>query len=272
MASSPNIAQHLTKAFIDALPLPTKTTMHWDAGQPHLALKCRTSGLKVWVVYRSVKNRPVKTTIGRWPSYSVAAAREKARQIVVAQDRGEFETRAQVKAKEQAKLTLGKLSDLYTAQLVAAGNRKPYYVRDAVDKSWAGLKLRTVASITAAELQETHNSIAVKRGRAVAAYAVKALRTLFNYADGLLEGGVRNAAKRVRINAGQSRDVFLDASELKVLHAALNTMATDPRDYFQLLLLTGQRRSKVASMAWSEVDLDAGMCVRADRTLTTRAD
>lgn len=217
-----------------------------DAGQPHLALKCRASGLKVWVVYRSLKNRPVKVTIGRWPSFTVAAAREKARQIIAAQDRGE------VKVKTP---TLAKLSELYTAHLTAAGNRHPEYLSGIVDKSWSGLKHRAIDSISTLEIAEAHNAIATKRGRVAAARAVKVLRTLFGYADSL---GVydRNPAKRVRINAGRPRDVFLDAAELQVLHAALSTMPSDPQDYFRMLLLTGQRRSNVAGMRWADVDLD----------------
>lgn len=246
MSYSPNVAQPLTKAYIDALPVPEKTTMVWDS-QPHLALKCRTSGLKVWVVYRSVKNRPTKVTIGRWPSFSVAAAREKARQIIASQDRGEVKTKAKVP-------TLARLSELYTAHLTADGRRVPEYLSGIVDKSWAGLKHRQIDSITTLEITETHNAIAVKRGRVAAARAVKVLRTLFNYA-GSLDVYDRNPAKRVRINAGRPRDVFLDADELRVLHQALDTMAPDPQDYFRLLLLTGQRRSNVAGMRWADVNL-----------------
>jgi integrase len=246
MSTSSSIAQSLTKQFIDSLPTPAKTTMVWDT-QPHLALKCRVTGRRTWVVYRSVKGRPVKVTIGPWPSFTVAAAREKARQIIAAQDRGEVEVKAP---------TLAQLTELYTTQLVANGSRAPEYLGGIVDKSWGKLKHRTIDTITTLELQAAHNDMAVKRGRVAAARAIKVLRTLFNYADRTSEKAIRNSAKRVTVNAGKSRDVYLDGDELKIMHAALDTMAPDPQDYFRLLLLTGQRRSNVAGMRWADINLE----------------
>jgi hypothetical protein len=47
----------LTKSVIDALPTPSKETVHWDAGCPGFGVKITPKGRKIFVVlYRTAPN------------------------------------------------------------------------------------------------------------------------------------------------------------------------------------------------------------------------
>lgn len=247
--SPPMTKLAMTKAAIDALPTPTKTTMYWDDHQPHLALKVRPTGRKVWMVYRSVKGRPVKKTIGPWPSFTVAVAREKARQLIVQQDVGE--------APRQTKATLAEVAELYTQHLVSQGRRRPDYVTTAMNTSWPALKNRKLDSVGVVEISEEHARIVTTRGRVAGARAVKVLRTIFAYAMDM-ELCIRNPAKRVRVEDSKPRSTFLNVDELQVFQRALATMPAQSQDYFNLLLLTGQRKGNVESMKWADINLEKG--------------
>lgn len=237
----------LTKPFIEALqPRPTSYLVH-DAAQRGLCIKVRPTGSKTFLVYRSVGGRPTKVTIGRWPEWNVVAARAHAAKIVSDLVHG---TRP-----KQVKSTLGEVAELYTQHLIAQGRRHPDYVMDTVKASWSALQDRKLDTISAVEIAETHTRIAASRGKVAGARAVKVLRTIYAYAVDL-EITERNPAKRVRVQDSKTRDVFLNTDELTVFHRALATMCQDARDYFGLLLLTGQRRSNVAGMRWDDVNME----------------
>lgn len=255
----PRIADNklnLTKDLIEKLPPVTRTTMYYDAAQPSLALKCRATGRKTWLVYRSVNGRPTKVTIGVWPSWSITAAREKARAIVAQLDRGEHPTAQKRAARQQT--TLAQLIDAYTEHLVASGKRHSGYVKATCDLSWKSLYSQRLDEISVVRLQEMHNDIAVKRGKTAASSAIKTLRSLYAYAS-QLELTERNPAKKVRVVANKSRDVFLGPAHLPIFWRALATMPEVVQHYFSLLLFTGARRSNVAGMRWADVNMDAAL-------------
>jgi integrase len=55
------------------------------------------------------------------------------------------------------------------------------------------------------------------------------------------------------------RDRTLSADELIALWQAIDKLPELPRGYFRVALLTGARRNEVRGMAWSELDLNAGL-------------
>jgi integrase len=55
------------------------------------------------------------------------------------------------------------------------------------------------------------------------------------------------------------RDRTLTTDELAVLWRAIDKLPQLPRAYFRAVVLTGARRNEVRCMAWSELDLDAGL-------------
>jgi integrase len=235
---------------VESLTPREKSYLTHDATTRGLCVKVRPTGRKTFLVYRSVEGKPVKVTIGAFPAWTVLAARTKATQIIADLAQGKHKSR-------KAVVTLEELVTRYTKHLTAQGRRHPEYVGQVYRRCWSAWGARRLDTITSVEIAERHDEL-VSGGRVAAARAVKLLRTLFAYAVDM-ELMERNPAKRVRVQDSRPREVWLTAEELRVFHRALATMPQDARDYFTLLLLTGQRRSNVAGMRWADVDLDGGL-------------
>jgi len=97
-----------------------------------------------------------------------------------------------------------------------------------------------------------------KDGRVSANIALKLLHTLYSRAikEWRIYKG-ENPASGIKKFPETSRDRFLQADELPKFFAAVAAEENgDVRDYVNLLLLTGARRSNVLGMKWADVNLD----------------
>jgi integrase len=110
---------------------------------------------------------------------------------------------------------------------------------------------RTIALVLA-EIERDRGPVARNRARS-------ALSTFFGWAiaEGLLEANpVQGTAK---VSEGNGRERVLTNAEVAKLWAGLGDDSFD--DIVRLLLLTGQRRSEIGALQWSEVDLARKMIV-----------
>src|SRR6476469_1339718 len=81
----------LTKTVIDALPIPSKDIVHWDAGCPGFGVKVTPKGRKVFtVLYRTAGagSRLRKFTIGPYGRVTLHQARVHAQKIFAAKLEG----------------------------------------------------------------------------------------------------------------------------------------------------------------------------------------
>ena len=99
----------------------------------------------------------------------------------------------------------------------------------------------------------------VARGAPIHANRVLAyLRRLFNWAVERDIIAVSPAEKIKAPTAERSRDRTLSAAELAAVWNATASLGAPFDAYFQLLILTGQRRNEVAGARWTEFDLERG--------------
>ena len=114
---------------------------------------------------------------------------------------------------------------------------------------------RRLSSFRTAEIAKWHAKVGRESGHVQANRAKALLATLLNHAVrlGYL---VANPCRSVPNFPEQSRERFLLPSEMKAFFDALSAAGEPWHDFFQLALFTGARRGNVASMAWSEIDLD----------------
>lgn len=84
-------------------------------------------------------------------------------------------------------------------------------------------------------------------------------KRMFNWA--VEQGYLRdNPAKSIKKPAKErSRERFLTPDELRKVWVAVESLDYPFRDFFKLLILTGQRRNEVAAMDWSEIDFQGAM-------------
>ncbi len=69
----------LTAAAIERLKSPAEGQVdYFDAAFPGLALRVTAKGVKSWTYFGRVDGKQRRVTLGRWPTLSLAKAREKA--------------------------------------------------------------------------------------------------------------------------------------------------------------------------------------------------
>jgi integrase len=249
---------HFTKAMIEALPTPTEGAASYaDAKTSSLYLRISRTGARTWSVFKwcRAQRRPMRVSLGPYPSVGIDAARRRATEVVAAIDQGR-DLQAE-KAKRFAIPTLGELSASYRRRLEAMGRRHHGYVASVVRLSFKDWLDRRADNITQREISQRHDEIALSRGRVTAARAVKVMRTLLNHAQLELGLDVKNVARAIRVTDSRPRSRYMtEAEELKLL-TVLTAESEDAQDYIRLLMLTGARRDNVAGMRWADVDLTA---------------
>jgi len=163
-------------------------------------------------------------------------------------------------AKPGAGTTLKDLADRYEKWNRTRGLRHPTWLSDLMTAGCSDWLARPLESLTRADLADRYADIASKRGMVAAGRTVKALRTLYTYAEAQDLYAGKNVAKGVKVTEPKPRRRYLNDEELAKVRTALEspTLAEWAKPYFNLLLLTGARRSNVAGMRWADLDLSAG--------------
>jgi len=231
---------NLTKAVIDGL---TEPGTYYDLKQPGLCLYVTAHGGKSWCVYKwdRAAKRPVSKVIGKWPAFSVDAARIKARELVHALDRGEVQT-----GKETSP-TLDKITLDFEQALRSTGAKHYNYCSVSITSGCKDWLSRPAGQIDRAQVQERHNQIAAERGPVAALRWVKALNSIYRHAD------LPSPTAKVRTTSLKPRARVASPDEMARIRAELEKQDKYWRDYFLISILTGARRDNVSSMRFEDV-------------------
>lgn len=270
----------ISKASVDAAaPSPAGDVTVWDDRLAGFGLKVTPAGAKVYF-YRYRLSRPGqasqtpprKYTIGRHGNLTPDQARRRAQELaaLVAQgvdprqrelDAIAIRDRAEAQAEENERarrdLAFHRISDLWLEHYADDLARRKSsldmarlvirrYLRPALGE-------RPMPEISRADLQSVLDAIPPhKRGmrRAVFAYA----SVLWGWAlrRGYVDANPLTAVEKP--SAPAPRDRVLSDDELVLVWRAAETAPMVWSIFFQLLILTGQRRSEVAEMRWEELD------------------
>ncbi len=105
-------AHGLTERTVKALPTPPAGyTLHWDEGAnkiPGFACRVTSAGAKSFVMDYRTAGRKRRITIGRWPAWSVQAARERASEYLRAAQSGDDPLEQRQAARDANTNTLGR--------------------------------------------------------------------------------------------------------------------------------------------------------------------
>lgn len=212
-------------------------------------------GTRSFLLEARVKGRPRRITIGRFPDWSVAQARERALELkgIIAHGGDPTEDRA----RERRELTFGDLSKRYIDQH-AKEHKKSWKQDEArINSDFGRWKGRRLSDISADEVAKLHHDIGKQRGKFAANRMVSLLRAMFNLAiqDWKVYKG-ENPAAGVRLFPERRRERFLSPDELKRVNDAL---LAEPNQYwrafFPLALMLGPRRGELLAARWAHIDL-----------------
>ena len=237
----------------------------FDAGVEGLCLRITGRGVKSWCVYYHFPNedgqlKHHRITLGRYPALKVAQARDEARRIKDQASSGIDPRAAQanVEAETEAKRrgTFLAVAERYISiecPQLSRGQESESIIRRELIPHWGA---RMVSDLHRRDLTALTDEL-IADGRPMAARRLyETSKRVLNWA--MERGDIDDnplAVARPPVKR-EPRERALKHSEIQDLWAAWDEMGYPFGSVMKLLLLTGQRRSEVAKMLWSEIDLD----------------
>ncbi|MBV5295399.1 MAG: tyrosine-type recombinase/integrase [Curvibacter lanceolatus] len=254
-----------TKEKLQALPSPEagqRLTVH-DTKATGLQLRVTSAGAKTFSLYRRIKGgQPERITLGRFPAMTVEQARKAAAQLNAEIEGGA--SPAALKRSIKAELSF---ENALTEFLAGKRKRDGSPISDKTKKDYRDLlrlhldciKGKKLSAVERTEVKAIHAKVS-KKSPAQADKCVALVSAVYVYMLDMEFFTGPNPAERVKKNQSVQRDRFLQSDELPAFFKALAAMPNESmRDLFMLALLTGARRSNVCAMAWSDIDLEAGV-------------
>jgi integrase len=246
--------RHLTDAAIQRIKPPKEgTTEVFDLGYPGLALRVGHGGSKSFEQFYRSGGKLKRESLGRWPSISLAEARERWRKTREALAKGEAPSRREG-IKDSTRLFERVIEEWIKRDQSDNKQSSQYQVVRTVERdllpAWRG---KRVDEITKPDVIELIDSI-VDRGAPVKA------RQTFTHINRFFRWCVERdilqtspMASMKRPTKGKSRERVLTDAELgKVWKGAdrIGPLGIATR----LLILTGARREEITQLRWSEID------------------
>jgi integrase len=227
----------------------------FDGVQPGLVLRCNYGGSKIWRALHYLKRIdadgkritiPTTTKLGRFPTLSVKDARAKARTFLADPQ----------KALAQAEVgSFGEIADNWIRRYVAANKLRSQreIERILAQYIFPVWRDRPFLEIRRREVNDLLDHVADKHGLSQADTVLAVIRGVMNwyqtrddnYSSPIVRGMVRN-------RNGKSRDRILTHEEIRVVWNACDQLGRFGA-LVKVLLLTAQRREKVATMKWTDL-------------------
>ena len=211
-------------------------------------------------------------TIGAWPDWSVAAAREEAKRLKREIDLGDDPVGAHREQREAP--TVNDLCDRFEKEHLP--RKRPSTARDyrgiLNGHVRPALGKRKVVSLSHADADALHRSVTTSAGPYRANRVLAVSSKMGSLA---VKWGWRpdNPFRGVERNDEAKRKRYLSAAELKRLSEVLAEHDDrDAADIFRFLLLTGARRGEVLAARWRDIDLEKGTWSKPGATTKQRTE
>lgn len=220
---------------------------HRDTKVTGLRLRVGTSGKKTWTVRARAGDKVINKKIGAYPAMRLAAARTAAEKLI--------EAIAKDGSTEAIDRTFGAAAEAWVDKVAKPKNSswklQERRLQMHVLPKWREKKLR---SITRADVRDLVEGV---EGDVLPGRVLAIIKTVFRYAlsrDWIDSSPVEGMAKPA---PDKPRDRVLTMDEAAAVWNGAGLLGFPMGHFIQVLVLTAQRRTEVASMRWSDVDMDA---------------
>lgn len=223
---------------------------------PGLRARITSKGKKSFSVVSWVNGRQQRVTLGRYPLVSLADARMRTKGALLEQSLHIHPPAGDAPA--EPRLTYLEMADQYLERHLKPNIRSWRNVHSSLVSHPAVQRLlsRSAAEITRRELVDVIDSVAAAGTPQAAVNLLRRLKMLFNWAvdRDLMSASpcdrIRPLAKTVE------RDRVLSDVEIAAVWQASFKLSAPYGEMYRMFLLTGQRRSEVATMRWPEIQSD----------------
>jgi len=234
---------------------------------PGLCLRVTEKGTKSWSVLYKIDGEEVQSnrsrklrrlTLGKYPLLGLGDARDAARDALEIADKGDDPAvlrREALAGKQEAKEnTVGRLVEDYLERYAKPNLKKAKDIEQKFDKHFLPKwRDKPLDSISRKDAKELIDGIELP-------YAADDIlgfsRAMFNWG---IDNFITETNPFDRIKPPKKirkRDRVLTDDEIKKAWNAAEKMGYPFGTIYQLLILTGQRKSDIADISWSEIDLD----------------
>lgn len=228
-----------------------------DALCPGLHLRVTSKGTRTFSVMVRVRGKLVRTTLGKYPLLALHDAREAALAKMREADQSVDLNSAVVRRES---ITLRQMIDSYVERHLKPNARSWKNIRAALLGSakqpsrLAHLHARRAEQISKADVVAVIDR-AMEDGKPQAAVnLLRYIKMLFNWAADR-DMVIANPFERIRPPARtHERDRVLSNLEIAAIWRASFQLANPYGQMYRMFLLTGQRRSEVATMRWCEIN------------------
>src|SRR5258705_3655987 len=278
------MAEKLTSNLIDSIPAPASGAItRWDNDPKargfgvriFAATKQNPTGVRSFFINYRIEGIERRHTIGKYPTWSAAAARAEAQELRRRIDRGEDPANEKRERREAA--TVKDLIDRYIEDHLPkkAASEDPARRNDEIrmlDLIGDSLDLRRkLTEIHSGDVEAMHRQITESRGpvraNRVLAIASKAfslsLKPLPGETKPWRDAAAGNPCKGIERNPEEGRERFFSEAEIAALSDALAEHTTgSAADCIKFIMFTGCRPGEAMRAAWAQMDIEPGYWVK----------
>jgi integrase len=232
-----------------------------DALMPGLYLVLQPSGARSWAVRYRYAGRTRKHTVGAWPAIDLATARRLAAKALRAVAEGKDPGHTKSETRAAAPDTVGRVVEEFLERHVRRNCRprtiaeRERQFRNHVLPRWRG---RLVSDIGKRDVVKLLDEV-MDAGPVAANRLRTTLATFFAWclARDIIQATPMTGVRAPAVEHTRAR--VLTDDELVLVWRAAEQIGFPFGNVVRLLILTGQRRSEVAGMQWSELDLEQAL-------------
>lgn len=243
--------KRLTEAAVEKLkPTPDKQIDYFDAGMPGLMLRVSYGGTKTWRALYYVNRKPKTHKLGRYPVLNLKQARDAARAFLA-----DPQTAKRRSGTGTFKSVAEKFLELHVTHNRLRSKREierclTKYIYPAwEDRPFIELRRGDVADL----LDDIVKNHGARQADAVLAIIRKIMHWYETRTD-IYSSPIVRGMHRTN-HAERKRQRVLSPDEIRALWSAADDLGSFGA-FVKMLLLTGQRRDKVAKMKWTDINDD----------------